>query len=68
MKLLLDLDTDTSYIYIVDKNYDGDHMTRDLLAFEFITDFGGLREEYFLRKMTRPLRDGKLNIIGVDIL
>jgi|WetSurMetagenome_2_1015567.scaffolds.fasta_scaffold19478_6 hypothetical protein len=68
MKLLLDHDDDTNYIYIVDMNYD-EGRTRDLLAFEFTQGSRkDIRGEYFLSKMIRPMRDGRLDIIGVDII
>jgi hypothetical protein len=69
MKLLLDLDSDTNYIYIMDKDYDGAGRTRDLLSFEFTQGSEKkIRGQYFLSKMSRPLQDGKLSTLGVDLI
>jgi hypothetical protein len=69
MNLVLDLDNDSNYIYIMDKNYDGSGRTRDIMAFEFTRgSMDEIRGQYFLSKMSRPLNEGKLAVIGVDIV
>ena len=69
MKIVLDFDSDSNYIYIMDKNYNDYQSTKDLLAFEFTQGSKKeIRGQYFLTRMSHPLQDGKLDIIGVDIV
>lgn len=63
----LDYDSDSDYIYLVAKNYDGSSINRDIICIEYRGNKNSPSKEYQVCRMTRPLNDGLLKVIGVDL-
>ena len=66
MDLKLDHDTDSNFIYLVLQNYMGSKFSKDLIYFEYSENNGS--RKYFLSRMIRPIGDGLIKIIGVDLV
>jgi len=67
-KFKFEYDKDTDFIYLMDPDYEGDGLSRDLLYFEYTEYKNSLFKLYQLCRMTRPVNDGKLKVIGVDLV
>jgi len=63
----LDYDKDCDYIYLVDRNYGGSGLNRDMICIEYIGDKKSPFKLYQVCRMPRSLNDGLLKIIGVDL-
>ena len=64
----LDHDKDSNFIYLVGQNYMGSGLNKDLIYFEYSENSKSRDRLYYLSRMTRPIGDGLIKIIGVDLV
>ena len=64
----LDHDKDSNFIYLVVQNYMDMGLNKDLIYFEYSENRKSRDRLYYLSRMTRPIDDGFIKVIGVDLV